>query len=233
MSHEWQEATCTAPKTCSVWGETEGEALGHTLTEANYQQAVTCIVCGETIGDVLAPDFVEYGVKGQFMELGKTYDYATGCYLNLDYKTVGQAAITDYRTFASDDTHEAKEGYEWKIVEMQIVFSDENAQNYAASASYCYSDYYDMSEDDSDEEDTFTVNFNGIDYTECSVDETNDFGDWTEDNTITWSQTYEYLLPVSYDGILLSWYDTSVGAWEDGMHIYDVVNDDSLLFRLD
>ena len=28
-SHEWQEATCTEPKTCSRCGETEGEALGH------------------------------------------------------------------------------------------------------------------------------------------------------------------------------------------------------------
>ena len=28
--HTWGEATCTAPKTCSLCGETEGEALGHT-----------------------------------------------------------------------------------------------------------------------------------------------------------------------------------------------------------
>lgn len=28
-SHEWDDATCTAPKTCSVCGETEGDALGH------------------------------------------------------------------------------------------------------------------------------------------------------------------------------------------------------------
>ncbi len=29
-AHEWVEATCTEPKTCSLCGETEGEALGHT-----------------------------------------------------------------------------------------------------------------------------------------------------------------------------------------------------------
>ena len=34
MSHEWQEATCTEAKTCSVCGETEGKALGHTWKEA-------------------------------------------------------------------------------------------------------------------------------------------------------------------------------------------------------
>ena len=29
-SHNWQTATCTSPKTCSLCGETEGNALGHT-----------------------------------------------------------------------------------------------------------------------------------------------------------------------------------------------------------
>jgi len=32
--HEWAEATCTTPKTCTECGETEGEALGHTEGEA-------------------------------------------------------------------------------------------------------------------------------------------------------------------------------------------------------
>ena len=29
-THQWEEATCDQPKTCSKCGETEGEALGHT-----------------------------------------------------------------------------------------------------------------------------------------------------------------------------------------------------------
>ena len=29
LGHDWTDATCTAPKTCSVCGATEGEALGH------------------------------------------------------------------------------------------------------------------------------------------------------------------------------------------------------------
>ena len=32
--HEWKEATCTEPKTCSKCGETDGEVLGHNWQEA-------------------------------------------------------------------------------------------------------------------------------------------------------------------------------------------------------
>ena len=40
--HTWEEATCTEPKTCSVCGKTEGEALGHSMDAATS----TCTICG-------------------------------------------------------------------------------------------------------------------------------------------------------------------------------------------
>jgi len=48
VGHTWTEATCTAPKTCSVCGATEGEALGHTAGEAVIENVVdaTCTVAG-------------------------------------------------------------------------------------------------------------------------------------------------------------------------------------------
>ena len=33
-NHDWQEATCSAPKTCSVCGETEGSVKNHNWQEA-------------------------------------------------------------------------------------------------------------------------------------------------------------------------------------------------------
>ncbi len=39
--HTWVDATCTAPKTCSVCGATEGSALGHSYTSAITKQP-TC-----------------------------------------------------------------------------------------------------------------------------------------------------------------------------------------------
>ena len=54
MKHEWQEATCTQPRTCIVGNETEGEALGHVWKEADCTNPRTCTVCGETEGIALS-----------------------------------------------------------------------------------------------------------------------------------------------------------------------------------
>lgn len=236
LAHTWVEATCTEAKHCSICGETEGEPLEHTLTEANYQQAAICEVCGETVGDALTPAFEEYNVKGQFMEPGKPYDYVTCCSDDKNYKTVGQATVADYQTFTSDDAHEEKEGYEWKIVTLQVVFSDENAPKYGVAFGTSYENYYDITGcDDSMIYDdngvgTFTVNWNGQNYTECKHDYKTS-GGW-EEHILTVTATYEWLLPIGYDGMIASLYDRSI-SWEDGMYIFDVANDDTLFFRLD
>ena len=57
--HAFAEATCEAPKTCTICGATEGEALGHTeeilmgkdatCTEAGLTDGKKCSVCGETV----------------------------------------------------------------------------------------------------------------------------------------------------------------------------------------
>ena len=51
--HEWYTATCSAPKTCSLCGETEGEALPHTWVDATCTTPKTCSVCKTTEGDPL------------------------------------------------------------------------------------------------------------------------------------------------------------------------------------
>ena len=43
LGHSWVDATCTAPKKCSVCGKTEGKALGHTVESGK------CGRCGEEI----------------------------------------------------------------------------------------------------------------------------------------------------------------------------------------
>ena len=57
--HTWVNATCTAPKTCSVCGATEGSALGHSYTSkvtaptatAGGYTTYTCSRCGHSYKD--------------------------------------------------------------------------------------------------------------------------------------------------------------------------------------
>ena len=74
--HEWNEATCTAPKTCNLCGETEGEVLAHNygdwvdLDVENEER--TCSVCDfyevqavdrkEKIISLLEGHWEEYGM---------------------------------------------------------------------------------------------------------------------------------------------------------------------------
>ena len=50
-SHDWAEATCTAPKTCKVCGATEGAALGHNWELPDCVTPETCSRCGATEGE--------------------------------------------------------------------------------------------------------------------------------------------------------------------------------------
>ena len=50
--HNWADATCTAPKTCTVCGATDGEALGHSFAPATCTAPKTC-ACGATEGEAL------------------------------------------------------------------------------------------------------------------------------------------------------------------------------------
>lgn len=59
IKHEWQEATCTEPKTCLAGGETEGEPLGHAWAAATCEEPKTCSVCGETEGKPLGHTWAE------------------------------------------------------------------------------------------------------------------------------------------------------------------------------
>ncbi len=55
--HQWKEATCTEPKTCLVFGETEGKPLGHDWHAATCSIPKTCKRCGATEGKPLGHDW--------------------------------------------------------------------------------------------------------------------------------------------------------------------------------
>ena len=142
--HTWVEATCSEPKTCSVCGATEGEPLEHTWVEANcvrakhcsvcgitegtttahnwvnatYSDKKYCTVCGQTTGDVLTPSF-ENSSYDFNVTLGTAFDYTT--LANEDNSEVsGQATLTDYVKYNSDDDHAYRDGWEWREVTVKF-----------------------------------------------------------------------------------------------------------------
>lgn len=58
--HEWKDATCTEPKTCTKCKETEGDPLGHDWAEATCEKPKTCKRCGETTGSALGHKIDEW-----------------------------------------------------------------------------------------------------------------------------------------------------------------------------
>jgi hypothetical protein len=236
LGHDWQEATCSAPKTCSVCGETEGESLPHTWVDADYENPKTCSVCGETEGESLTPSFVAHGITN-FIEEGKTYDYLTTCYDDTSMKTVGQLTVSDYRTFESDDTHEARDGYEWHTFHVTIVFGDENANAYGWQVGSCQENYYDIEGWDASSHydetvgyQSYTVSYQGEEK-ECYISGENVGNSGWIDGIITYEVDYYIQTPTGYDGVVIGFRDKGV-EWTDGKYIYDVMDENTLFFRI-
>ena len=220
---------------------TEDERLApvcdHDWAPANYQQPETCRLCGETQGEPLPAVLDTYTGLTQ-MEVGVAYPYETLCYEDSSLTTVGQAVISSYETISSDATHSAKEGYDWRLVNLTITFQDDNAWEYGMSNRTGDLDYYTGAPftylDDSGE--IFTVSYNGVEY-EC-LGRVNVVDNQWDGRVFTYSLNFEYQLPVGYDGCVLASYHAKykpVGSDVEFSEIVDqmLADEGTILFRLD
>jgi len=91
--HVWVGATCTMPKTCSVCGATEGEALGHAWEENVCVK--TCSRCGIKEGTAADHTF-ENGV----CSVCGTNAWDTDCDGVLEILTIGNSFSTDAMEYA-------------------------------------------------------------------------------------------------------------------------------------
>lgn len=238
LAHTWVDATCAEPKHCSVCGETEGEPLEHTLTEANYQQSATCEVCGETVGEPLQADLIN--VPLNLVELNQTFDYVRPCSAEPSETTITQAVFKDYSCLISDDTHEAVDGYVWQTVTFEMKMNDYNGWMYGGKGTRSATvSYYDMvGFDESHNDNIFSVNFYGKDYSDCLETSTISWSGWDSDNwndnyppcnTLTWH--YECRVPEGYDGIVMLLASDNLN---DTLELLDADNQDKVdySFRL-
>lgn len=68
LSHEWVEASCAAPKTCSKCAKTEGEPLSHQWKEATCTAPKTCTSCGLTEGGKLPHKFGKEEIEPDYVQ---------------------------------------------------------------------------------------------------------------------------------------------------------------------
>lgn len=232
LAHTWVDATCAEAKHCSVCGEIEGEPLEHTLTEANYQHPAVCEVCGETVGEPLQADFEKYGlvcsaeqnIEYPIEVLGKTVSMK-----------IGSIAFSDYEVFDSDDTHEALEGYEWRALTATMSFDVNDA--------YVYQDvgfvpvpimtdyYYNFADTYNENTDTYTLNYNGADYTDVKSDDEILRSEWNGD-IYTFQGRFLRRVPKGYDGLVATVFNAY--KLDDGENLPDTdqLYNDNVFFRL-
>lgn len=216
--HEWVEATCEEAKHCSVCGETEGEALPHTLTEATYQEAATCTVCGAVVGDPLKTYVEENGLKfcqdTAFVIQGVRYntedssDYEV---IDTDMEitgiTIEDAETEGYQTVKINYT---SSGYTWDDDAGHLRLSlalpgVDLCDIYSGRIMPYASTYGDMVVEYNTE-----IEWEGETYTIGYVkDVKRTTGEWMEDNEGCWIHlntfevTYIVTIPEGYDGLAL------------------------------
>lgn len=273
--HEWTDADCVNPQICTKCGETSGEALGHTWKEANYQDPEICTVCGETQGSPLPASFEEHGLTINLHEnkhyldrdSGEDYlsfepvdgfPYLTGGYDVATVKSIGNAYVCNYRIFELDETHLAYDGYEWRAVDFELEFYDDNARNYGFMPQSCYENYYDIEGwdndstesadtpwgyliDQADEYSCHRISYHGESYLVPVIWE-NVYGTgWQnkvcEDgsvirNNVSCCSVYT-CVPVGYDGVVIGFYDCeNAEKWTDNTYIYDIADENTIFFRM-
>lgn len=247
VGHDYLDATCTEPATCRFCGETSGEALGHDPQNANYQAAGVCSICNEVVGDPLVPEFEEHNLSCS-ATLDTDIPYQTHCYFDTERITTGTVRFSDYKTFKSDETHPAVDGYIWQQVTMTNLFFDDNAAEYGYMLSPVFEDYYGTRAHDrsvkavsvegfpTDMEDAFaynqsTVNFNGQDYDKCILIASAKRNGW-EGNNAYFELEISILMPEGYDGFVVGVYDKKeVEPPLMSQFIYDLADDKSIFFR--
>ncbi len=243
--HAWVDATCDVAKTCSVCGETEGEALGHTWVDATYQAPKTCETCDATEGEALVSYFAENGLDTKVLDKSSEYDFEQTCGSDTTKTTVLKVSVKDYQTIASDETHEAVDGYEWKIMSIKMHLWDENAQQYGINSwNYAWWDFYEAGPADADADTTglfengmaYPITWNGVEYADGLLHIAETVGAWEQDengaNYLDIVVTVSVRVPVGYDGLvfILENYD-----WEiiDGKYLHEMITDNTLMFRMD
>lgn len=215
------------------------------LAAATCSTPKTCSVCAATEGETLVAYFTEYGLDAKLLDKSGEYGLPVACYQDESKTTIATVTIEDYKTIASDKTHEALDGYEWKILSIKMHFDDENAWYYGFKGfNYLWCGKY-VCEPADDDEDTGLLFgngivqsfvWNGVEYTDGLLRIEESITEWLKDETganyIDVFATVSVRVPVGYDGFVFG-LETTGWEWADGTYLHEVITDNTLLFCLD
>ena len=186
----------------------------------------------------------------EYMEVGVEYPYTTMCYEDESYDTVGAAMVTRYEIIESADGYEAKDGYEWRLVDIEVLFNDANAWNYGISATTRVEDYYnpqlfdDMLVETDESEDYYSYSSTVIHQgqeKEVSYRYVDYWGDWIGEECTYYAQ-WAMQVPVGYDGMVVGLqnarpetYDAAyiTGCDPEGFLFFRLYNDAEVQFVVD
>ena len=215
------------------------EANGHKWLEntPNYQQPKTCEICGATEGEPLEAELKD----DKYVKADTVVDMKMMLDKEDPEKTnFAKVWFDNYKIFDSDETHEAKDGYEWRSVDMHIAIGDDSKYDKWTDCNEAnfIGDYY---QDDDLVNDKITVNYYGKDYV-CEdiltvLNEQRGIDDpgykkygWSGKEIYIFELNEAVLVPKGYDGIIVGFYDPTEFALKnnDFDALEGIVN-----FRLD
>ena len=220
LAHQWQEATCSAPKTCAVCGATEGTALEHQMGEATSPSPAVCTVCGAEVGEPLPAAMAGFTL----VEADQDYDYQTVSPNDPSLSIAGTFRVENYRVIESDEEHEAKEGYEWRLVDVRFTIDDENARRSGYATPTATVDYYEGPQDS----DAETANINGEKFPSSSSINIRE-NTWTPDGVAHVLMEHSFQVPIGYDGGVVCIYSFAYYPLES---MDDVNAANPMIFRL-
>lgn len=136
LKHEWKDATCGEPQTCTKCGATKGEPTGkHKWNDATCEEPKTCSVCGQTKGEPLGHEESDWQLESiDVKNLKKTMvKVCEECGEELDSKTEPLDSFIDGNTFAFT----AKEFVE----RLDAAFYEQNGTDLMLNFSYAVNSY--------------------------------------------------------------------------------------------
>lgn len=228
LGHTWEAATCTAPKHCSVCAATEGTALEHIWEgEATLFTAPVCTVCGAE-GDPLPGYFAQNHLTPNLWP-GMAADYITSTYVRPDLNTTGLLLTSELRILESDSKHRAQKGFEWRCLDISILFSDMYSDLYGTKVTYARADYYqDQKLTAADKQEYFRISYQGKEYRCRILYENADFYITEEGNVF--QLTCYVQVPVGYDGVVLAFHHGNMEI--EGKHLHEVTDENMLLLQI-